>query len=202
MTLRAVFYRPFCDTLKQKMKGFDEMDDLRLEVYWSEIPIGKENAVDYPALMQKWSKSERQVRKILSSLSSFDNGDDYILVRSALGKGFYRTDDAAEIMRFRKECINKGRSLFAPVRKIDRVLNANTQQYSVENNLRVVREEKGLTQAAVCEYMKRYDGAFDKPMLSRMENSVCLPTPYQLALLARLYGCLPQNLIDSNLYSL
>lgn len=176
------------------------MNELRLEAYWNDIPIGKDAAVDYTALRQEWNKSEREVRKILHELSSFDNGDDYILVRSASGKGFYKTDDAKEILRYRRECISKGRSLFAPVCKIDRVLNANTQQYSVENNLRVVREAKGLTQAAVCEFMQQYDSAFDKPMLSRMENGVCLPTPYQLALLARFYGCLPSNLIDNNLY--
>lgn len=176
------------------------MNSCKLELFWSELPVGKENAISYPELIEKWGKDERSVRAILHELSLMDNGDDYILVRSAAGKGFYKTDDTATIRAYRNECLNKGKSIFAPVKKINRVLKNNVEQYSFENNLRVVREARGMTQGAVCEFMQQYDRAIDKPMLSRFENGVCLPTPYQLTLFARLYGCKPGELIISDLY--
>lgn len=171
------------------------MNELKLELFWNEIPIGKQNAVTYEELVKKWGKSERQVRSILHELSLLDNGDNYILVRSASGKGFYRTDDAATIRAYKKECLNKGKSIFAPVKKINRVLQANDTQYEFENNLRVTRESKGLKQRDVCEILKTYDKAIDAAMLSKMENGVCLPTPYQLAKLAEIYGCNTADLI-------
>ena len=93
-----------------------------LELAWQQIPIGKENAVTYTQLCAMWNMSERAVRQRLHDLSYFDNGDQYILIRSSHGKGFYRTDDTAEIERYKRECTNRARHTFAPLRKIRRVL--------------------------------------------------------------------------------
>lgn len=93
-----------------------------LELYWNDIPIGKENAATYTQLCAMWNMSERAVRQKLHDLSYFDNGDQYILIRSSHGKGFYRTDDTAEIERYKRECTNRARHTFAPLRKIRRVL--------------------------------------------------------------------------------
>lgn len=169
-------------------------------MYWNEIPVGKQNAVTYPELMTMWGKSERQVRSILHELSLFDNGDNYILVRSASGKGFYRTEDEATIQAYKRECLNKGKSIFAPVKKINRVLSENTKQYTFENNLRVEREKHGLKQSFVCAEMKRFDCNFDTPLLSKMENGVCMPTPFQLSKLAEIYGCSPVELVNTDLF--
>lgn len=96
--------------------------------YWESIPIGKENAVTYDDLSEIWHLQERESRKILHKLSTYDNGDDYILIRSSRkGGGFYRTKNEEDIRAYRKECFNKGRSIFAPLRKIDRVLNIKNQ---------------------------------------------------------------------------
>lgn len=176
------------------------MEELKLELFWNDIPIGKNNAIYYPELMKLWGMSERKVRMMLHELSCFDNGDDYILVRSASGKGFFRTDDVKIIQAYRKECLNKGKSIFAPVRKINRVLQAEKQQMSFVNNLRVVRESYKLKQSNVCERMKTYDSHFDKSLLSKMENGVCMPTPYQLSKLAEIYGCNQSELINTDLY--
>lgn len=176
------------------------MDEYKLELYWNEIPVGKENAITYPELVNLWNMSERKVRHILHELSCFDNGDDLILVRSASGKGFYKTDDAATIRAYRQECLNKGKSIFAPVKKINRVLRSNTEQISFENNLRVMRSVCGLSQSFVCDIMKRFDNAFDIPLLSKMENGVCMPTPMQLARLAEIYSCETTNLIKTDMY--
>lgn len=171
------------------------MDELQLELYWAEIPVGKEKAADYATLCAIWKTSERQVRSILHKLSCYDNGDNYILVRSARGKGFYKTDDKQTIENYKKECLNKGKSIFAPVKKINRIQGANSTQYSIDNNLRVFREAAGLTQGEVCQKMNECDCAIDKPMLSKMENNVCLPTPMQIAKLAEIYGCEISDLI-------
>lgn len=173
-----------------------KMNENKMELYWSEIPVGKENAVTYTELIIKWDRKEREIRKILHDLSAYDNGDDYILIRSASkGGGFYKTDNADEIKAYRKECLNKGKSIFAPVKKINRVLNNNTDQISFINNLRVMREAAGFSQSDVCDKMKRFDKHFDEPLLSKMENGVCMPTFYQSMLLAEIYGCHVPDLI-------
>lgn len=174
------------------------MDNVNL--YWDDIPVGKENAADYEWLCAIWECTERKARAILHELSLYDNGDNYILIRSSKCKGFYKTDNEAEIQAYKRECLNKGRSVFAPVKKINRVLNANTEQLSLTNNLRVIREGKGLKQSQVCAAMKRHDKAFDKSLLSKMENGVCLPTYYQLSKLAEIYAVEPSNLLKADLY--
>lgn len=172
----------------------------RLELYWNDIPIGKENAIDYAELLKRWNKGEREVRRILHDLSIYDNGDNYILIRSGSGKGFFKTDDPEIIKAFKHECLNKGRSVFAPVKKINRVLNANADQFSIENNMRLVRESCLMRQSEVCKIMRKFDHAFDKSMLSKMENGICLPTPLQLSKLAEIYSCDPSELITADLF--
>lgn len=177
------------------------MNDLSLEVYWQDIPTGKENAVTYADLCELWGVCPRKARQIMHDLSLYDDGSDFVLIRSASGKGFYKTNDAKTLKAYRKEILNKGKSIFAPVKKINRVLNSvDNEQYTFTNNLRIIRQEKGLKQTQVCKEMQKHDRAFDVTMLSKMENGVCLPTPYQLSLLADIYGVQPEELVNSNLY--
>lgn len=173
----------------------------QLDIYWNELPISKENAVSYTELCPVWRKNERAVRAILHELSIYDNGDDYILIRSAsFGGGFYRTDNPVEIAAYKKECLNKGRSIFAPIKKINRVLQADASQITIDNNLRAIRKNAGLTQTDVCNQMKKYDIAIDKSMLSKYENGVCLPTPFQISKLAVIYGCTPSEIVNIGIY--
>ncbi len=176
------------------------MDDCKLELFWSEIPVGKENALTRQELCALWDMGDRSVRKVMQELSRFDNGDDYILIRSGNSKGFYKTDDPAEIAAFRKECINKGRSHFAPLRKINRLSAVNAEQMSIENNLKAYRTFCGMTQPEVVEQLRVYDTGMDVAMLSRMESGRCLPTPFQLMILARIYDCEPLELVNADLY--
>lgn len=170
-----------------------------IEMYWSEIPVGEENAVSYADLCESWQMNERSVRHILHVLSEHDNGDNYVLIRSASKKGFYKTDDPETIKAYRREVISKGKSNFAPLKKIGRVLqNQDDVQYSLVNNLRVVRESKGMKQKDVCNIMKEFVPTFDVSILSRIENSVCLPTPYVLMHLARIYGVRPGELLETD----
>jgi hypothetical protein len=103
-----------------------------LEKFWNDIPVGKKNAVTYPTLCAMWGCTERKVRSILHELSRWDNGDSYILIRSGKSKGFYRTNDDAEINAYRLECLAKGRSIFAPIRKCNRVLAIDKDQLALE----------------------------------------------------------------------
>lgn len=166
-----------------------------LDKLWQDIPTGKNNAITYTELCSLWQCTERTAREHLHELSLYDNGDDYILIRSSKGKGFYKTDDENEIKAYKKECLNKGRSIFAPVKKINRVLNVNAEQYSLSNNLRVIRESREMKQGEVCKIMKKHYRAFDKSILSKIENSVILPTPHQLLLLSQIYGVEPSELL-------
>lgn len=97
----------------------------KLIAYWESIPIGKDNAITYPQLCRRWNCNERKVRYILNDLSRFDNGDNYILIRSSHGKGFYKTDNIEEIERYKRECTNRAKSLFSTLKKARRVLKEN-----------------------------------------------------------------------------
>lgn len=148
------------------------MNDSRIEEYWQSLPDSKETAARY------------------------DNGDDLILIRSSVGCGFYKTNDRAAITAYRAELTGRGRKLFAQLRKIDRVLNADPAQLSFTNNLRAVRLLRGMKQEEVCERMKDFEPTFDVSTLSKMENDRCLPTPYQLAHLACILRCTASDLVD------
>lgn len=177
------------------------MNEIKLASYWNDIPTNKNQAVSYETLQMWWNTNKREVRRILHELSGYDNGDNYVLIRSGKNKGFYKTDDIEKILPYKREILNKGRSMFLPVKKINRILNANKNQMSFTNNMRVMRESLNIKQAQVCEFMQQnYSEAFDVPMLSKMENGICLPTPYQLSLLAEFYACDPKELVNIDMY--
>ena len=176
------------------------MYENKFELFWNDIPTTRSEAVTYADLQMWWGMNEREVRRALHELSSYDNGDNYVLIRSGSCKGFYKTDDEHEIRAYKRECLNKGRSVFAPIKKINRILKENTTQYSMVNNLRVMREQLKLKQWQVCAFMKYFDESFSEPMLSKMENGVCLPTPYQLLKLSELYDCEPTDLVRVDFY--
>ena len=165
--------------------------------YWNTLPIGKENAVSYDTLCEQWKMNKRRVRGTLHALSLFDSGDNYILIRSSSGAGFYRTDDIETIKAFKKECTNKAKSNFAPLKKINRILNNEGDlQTELCNNLKNMRISREMTQKQVCEAMKQFGEMIDCALLSRFENSVCFPTPYQIYLFARIFDCEPSELIN------
>lgn len=103
-----------------------------LDYYWNSIPIGRENKKSYQNLCDDWGMNKRMVRHILHRLSQADNGDGYVLVRSSSCNGFYRTNDRKEIERYRQEVYNRARHTFAPFKKINRILNQNENQLTIE----------------------------------------------------------------------
>ena len=90
--------------------------------YYSEIPIGKENAVSRYRLAANWHVSERRVRKIIQELRAADFGDEYVIVSSSHGRGYYRTDNLEEIEKFKREVVNRAKHTFLPLKKVNRIL--------------------------------------------------------------------------------
>ena len=68
------------------------------------------------------------------------------------------------------------------------------------NRLKAARLAKGLKQSDVCKRMKEHDRAFDKSLLSKIENGVCSPTFKQLTKLAEIYAVQPFELLQTDLY--
>ena len=98
------------------------MEEHVLTQYWEMIPVGKKNRVTYSELCDLWGMSKRMVRLILNRLASWDNGDQYILVRSSSARGFWRTSDKDEIRRYRREPLSRAKSYLKQLDKINRVL--------------------------------------------------------------------------------
>lgn len=174
-----------------------------LEFYWESIPVGKQQAVSYVTLEHFWEVSERQVRKILEHLSCYDNGDNYILIRSSRGGGFYRTADPDDIATYKRECYGRAMKVLAPIKKINRVLRAETAtslNYSLTNNIKMMRLERGLTQAQLCACVQPLGINIDESTLSKFENGYVLPTPAQLSALAFILSCDAFELLDMQEY--
>ena len=171
-----------------------------LEWYWQSIPVGKQFAVSYARLEVMWGMSERRVRMMLAELSGYDNGDNYILIRSSGCKGFYRTDDPADIDAYKRECRSRATKTFAPLKKINKVLRrlnvADGINGSFLNNIQSVRLERGISQVEVCRRLREHGVVVDVSLLSKIENGYAMPTPAQLSVMADVFACDPSELID------
>lgn len=95
--------------------------------YYNDIPIGKEHAVTKESLAWRWHMDERSVRKIIQELRIADFGDNYVIISSSAGRGYYRSADRIEIEQFRREIINRARNTFLPMKKINRVLERKNE---------------------------------------------------------------------------
>ena len=58
-----------------------------------------------------------------------------------------------------------------------------------EVHLKAAREAAGIKQKETLSILKQVEPRVDKPMVSKYENGVCIPTPSQLSALCALYGC-------------
>ena len=163
---------------------------LALEKMYDSIPIGKENAITKEELQKLWSlSSERVVRRTVAELRKIDNGDNFVIVSLSNCKGFYRTDDPEEILKYKKETLNRAKHTFAPLGKVNRILMENDTQLELAapNKLKEAREAAGYKANEVVPIIRKYDPSFDKSMMSKIENNKCLPTRLQLSVMANLY---------------
>lgn len=155
--------------------------------HYESIPIGKENAISKHELCRLWQKDERQVRRIVEQLRKHDNGDDYVIVSTAHRAGYYRTDNRSQIKAFKNEVTRRGKHTFRPLRKVNRILGVDEQQISFTNNLKIARMEARLKGDEVIRELRKLDKRFDKSLLSKIENGLCMPTPEQLQIMSKLY---------------
>lgn len=158
--------------------------------YYESIPIGKENAISKNDLCKMWNMNVRSVREKIKKLRCQDNGDDLVIVSTSKQSGYYRTDDRNEIKQFKAETSRRAKHTFRPLKKVNRILGVDEDQVSFTNNLKIARIDSGFKGADIVNMLKELDSRFDKSLLSKIENGVCMPTPDQLAVLSQAY-CKP-----------
>ncbi len=167
--------------------------------YYDDIPIGKRHAISRETLSGLWNLSDREVRAVIADLRKQDNNDEYVIISSSGGKGYYRTTDIEEILAYKKEILNRARHTYTPLKKINRILEEheadNQMEFVSVNNLRAARKEAGLTAQTVVEVIRRdADPKFNKSDMSRIENNRCYPTAKQLLVMSKLYRKSPSEL--------
>ena len=169
---------------------------MKLSQYYDDILVGKENAVSRYRLAANWHVSERAARKIIQELRAADFGDDYVIVSSSHGCGYYKTNNLAEIAEFKKEVTRRGKNTFLPLKKVNRILNSAGQVELVGvNRLKEAREAAGLQAKEVVAIIQEKDPAFNKIIMSHIENNKCLPSAAQLQIMAELYNYPPADLV-------
>ena len=94
---------------------------------YEDIPIGRDNAITRAELAKQWGVSDRLARHMIAKLRAEDNGDGYIIVAFSSRKGYYRTNNAAEILHFKREMGKRARNTFAPMKKVRRVLRESAK---------------------------------------------------------------------------
>lgn len=59
-----------------------------------------------------------------------------------------------------------------------------------------VMQTKGIQQKEVLDAVHRVDARVDKPLLSKIVNDVCLPTPQQFKVICDTLVCAPSDIYD------
>lgn len=156
--------------------------------HYESIPIGKSNPILRTQLCVLWNMSDRQVREKIAHLRSNDNGDDFVIVSTSNNAGYYRSDDRKDIDAFKQQTLKRGKKTFLPLKKVNRILGTHENQSSINNVLKMARIEAQLSTDEVVKELCKVDVRFDKSLLSRIENGLCLPTLKQIAVLTTLYN--------------
>ena len=159
--------------------------------YYETIPVGRENAITREELANKWGVSQDKARHIIAELRAVDQGDDFIIFSSSdpQNPGYYKTADPAERRAFMAETKRRAINTFKPLKKAQRIENGNSNQYSLCNNLKIYRKDKGLSNEMLCEALTASGVPMSTPMLSRIENGHVLPSPRCAELMAEIIGC-------------
>ena len=87
-----------------------------------DIPIGAENAITRQQLAAIWHTDDRTARENIAMLRSHDDGSGYVIISNSKGRGYYRTDNLAEIEHYYRETMNRARHTFRPLKKVRRIL--------------------------------------------------------------------------------
>jgi len=170
--------------------------------YYESIPIGRQNAVSRLELSILWNVSDRWVRRIIKDLRASDNGDDFVIVSTSHQSGYYRSNERDDIILFKEEVSKRAKHTFIPLRKVNRILGVHEEQASFTNNLKMARMEAKLKGDDVIPYFKKIDPRFDKSLLSKIENGLCMPNPNQLVIMSKLYNKTIEELIGFSIVNI
>lgn len=162
-----------------------------MDFYYDSIPVGRENAITRAELARRWGVTQDKARHIIAALRAEDCGDDYIIFSSSdpQNPGYYKTDDATERRAYMAETKRRAINTFKPLKKAQRIENGNSEQYSLCNNLKQYRKDKGITGEMMCDALTAAGVPMVTPMLSRIENGYVLPSPRCAELMAEIIGC-------------
>lgn len=161
------------------------------DFYYESIPVGRENAITRAELARRWGMSPDKVRHTIAALRAEDQGDNYIIFSSSdpQNPGYYKTDEATERRAFMAETKRRAINTFKPLRKAQRIENGNSDQYSLCNNLKLYRKDKGISNDMFCDALTAAGVPMSTPMLSRIENGHVLPSPRCAEVMAEIIGC-------------
>lgn len=175
---------------------------LTAEEMYNSIPVGRENAISKEALQKMWGlQNERAVRREILELRKIDNGDDFVIVSTSSCRGFYKTNNKNEILKYKNETMSRAKHTFAPLKKVNRILSEVDTQLELipPNRLKEAREAAGLQAKEVIPIIQEQDPSFNKVTMSLIENNKALPTALQLSVMSRLYKKTPAELIGMDI---
>lgn len=149
------------------------------DYFYESIPIGRENAITRAELARLWGVSQDKARHIIAALRAEDQGDDYIIFSSSdpQSPGYYKTANADERRAYMAETKRRAINTFKPLKKAQRIENGDSDQYSLCNNLKVFRKDRGFTNDMFCDALAAVGIPMNAPLLSRIENGYVLPSP-------------------------
>lgn len=75
--------------------------------FLNDIPIGRENAISRQGLMVKWGLSDREVRRRIAGLRTFDDGSNMVIVSDSRGGGYFRSNNLPDIQHFVAEMLSR-----------------------------------------------------------------------------------------------
>lgn len=90
----------------------------------TDIPIGRENAISRQDLTRLWHVDDRTARYRIAQFRNKMPADNYFVVSYSRGgvKGYYRTDNADEIMRYVAETCKRLSNTALPLTNAKRIL--------------------------------------------------------------------------------
>ena len=97
---------------------------------YTDIPLGRENAISRAALASFWNCDDRTVRDRIARLRSKESPDGTFIVSHSQGcvKGYYRTDKPDEIRHYINEGRKRIRNTQIPVDNAQKLLKAITEK--------------------------------------------------------------------------
>ena len=172
--------------------------------YYSDIPIGKTNAISREALTALWGTRDRRTREIVQELRNQDNGDDYIIVSDSKGSGYFRSNDPETIRAYVNETQKRAVNTLLPLQKAKRILRKHADESKQTKVGAIVCKlhdyrDGFITQTKLVQQMQKKFPSFDRVSLSKAENGLIVLPPEELTEIARLLDITPRHIYPSML---